>query len=217
MAALIAEFIGTFALVFVGAGAIINGQAGLLGVAFAHGLTIAAFGSAFGAVSGGHFNPAVTLAMVSINKIDPVRALGYIVAQVLGAILGALVLTFAFPSDLVATAKLGTPLVAQNVSIGGAIIVEAITTFALVSVIMGTAVDGRAPKLGALFIGLTVTLDILCIGTLTGAAMNPARSLGPALVSGNLENFWVYWVGPILGGVAAAVLYQGVMAHRENA
>jgi aquaporin Z len=216
MAALIAEFIGTFALVFVGAGAIINGQAGLLGVALAHGLTIAAFGSAFGAVSGGHFNPAVTLAMVSINKIDPVRALGYIVAQILGAILGALVLNIAFPSDLVAAAKLGTPLLAPNVTIGGAIIVEAITTFALVSVIMGTAVDGRAPKLGALFIGLTVTLDILCIGTLTGAAMNPARSLGPAIVSGNFENFWVYWIGPILGGVAAAVLYQGVMAQRAQ-
>lgn len=215
MAAFIAEFIGTFALVFIGAGSIINGQAGLLGVALAHGLTIAAFGSAFGAVSGGHFNPAVTLAMLTIGKIDPLKAAGYIVSQIAGAILGALVLKIAFPADLVEAAKLGTPLLAANATIGGAIIVEAITTFALVSVIMGTAVDGRAPKLGALFIGLTVTLDILCIGTLTGAAMNPARSIGPALVSGNLDNFWVYWIGPIIGGIAGAVLYQGVMAHRE--
>ena len=153
MAALIAEFIGTFALVFIGAGSIINGQAGLLGVALAHGLTIAAFGSAFGAISGGHFNPAVTLAMLTIGKIDPVKAGGYIVSQVAGAIVGALVLKIAFPADLVEAAKLGTPLLAANATIGGAIIVEAITTFALVSVIMGTAIDGRAPKLGALFIG----------------------------------------------------------------
>ena len=158
----------------------------------------------------------VTLAMLTIGKIDPVKAGGYIVSQVAGAIIGALVLKIAFPADLVEAAKLGTPLLAANATIGGAIIVEAITTFALVSVIMGTVVDGRAPKLGALFIGLTVTLDILCIGTLTGAAMNPARSIGPAIVSGNLENFWVYWIGPIIGGIAGAVLYQGVMAHKEQ-
>jgi MIP family channel proteins len=216
MGAFIAEFIGTFALMFIGGGAIINGQASLVGVALAHGLTIAAFGSAFGAVSGGHFNPAVTIAMLVTGRIEVPKAVGYILVQCLGAIVAAFLLTVTFPADQVAAVKLGTPLLAGNISIGGAIIAEAVTTFALVSVIMGTAVDARAPKLGALLIGLTVTLDILCIGPLTGAAMNPARSIGPALVSGNLENFWVYWIGPILGGVAAAVLYDAVMHKRES-
>jgi aquaporin Z len=178
-------------------------------------LTIAAFGSAFGAVSGGHFNPAVTIAMLVTGRIQAPKAIGYILVQCLGAVVAAFLLTVTFPADQVAAAKLGTPLVASNITVGGAIIAEAVTTFALVSVIMGTAVDARAPKLGALLIGLTVTLDILCIGPLTGAAMNPARSIGPALVSGNLENFWVYWVGPILGGVAAAVLYDAVMHKRD--
>jgi MIP family channel proteins len=215
MGALIAEFIGTFALVFFGASAIINGQAGLLGVALAHGLTIAVFGSALGAVSGGHFNPAVTLALLTTGRIKLGNAIGYIVSQCLGAIIAALLLNVALPSDAVSAASLGTPLLAPNISLGGAIILEAIATFALMTVIMGTAVDARAPKVGALFIGFTVALDILAIGPLTGAAMNPARSIGPALIGGHLENFWVYWVGPVIGGIAAAVLYDAVMGKKE--
>jgi MIP family channel proteins len=215
MGALIAEFIGTFALVFFGAGAIINGQAGLVGVALAHGLTIAVFGSALGAVSGGHFNPAVTLALLTTGRIKAGNALGYIVAQCLGATVAAVLLNVALPGDAVAAANLGTPLLSPTISLGGAIILEAIATFALVTVIMGTAVDARGPKVGALFIGFTVLLDILAIGPLTGAAMNPARSIGPAIVGGHLENFWVYWVGPIIGGIAAAVLYDAVMGKKE--
>jgi Major intrinsic protein len=147
MGAFIAEFIGTFALMFIGGGAIINGQASLVGVALAHGLTIAAFGSAFGAVSGGHFNPAVTIAMLVTGRIEVPKAVGYILVQCLGAIVAAFLLTVTFPADQVAAVKLGTPLLAGNISIGGAIIAEAVTTFALVSVIMGTAVDAheRAP------------------------------------------------------------------------
>jgi MIP family channel proteins len=217
MGALIAEFIGTFALVFFGAGAIINGQAGLVGVALAHGLTIAVFGSALGAVSGGHFNPAVTLALLTTGRIKASNALGYIVSQCLGATVAAVLLNIALPADAVTAANLGTPLLAPNISLGGAIILEAIATFALVTVIMGTAVDARGPKVGALFIGFTVALDILAIGPLTGAAMNPARSIGPALIGGHLENFWVYWVGPIVGGIAAAVLYDAVMGKKEPA
>ena len=216
MGALIAEFIGTFALTFFGVGAIINGQAGLVGVALAHGLTIAVFGSAFGAVSGGHFNPAVTLALLTTGRIKVMNALGYVVSQCLGAVVAAFLLRVAFPSDLVGASTLGTPLLAPNMSLGGGIILEAIATFALVTVIMGTAVDARAPKVGALFIGFTVALDILAIGPLTGAAMNPARSIGPALIGGHMENFWVYWVGPIVGGVAAAVLYDTVIAKKES-
>ncbi len=224
MAALIAEFIGTFALIFIGAGTIVAspgitaaGALGtLVGIALAHGLTIAAFGSATGHVSGGHLNPAVTVAMMATGRIDPVRGLMYIVAQCLGAVFAAFLLNLAMPADLVAAAKLGTPLLASNMTVVGGIILEAITTFFLVFVIFGTAVDARGPKMGALFIGFTVALDILAIGPLTGAAMNPARSIGPALISGHLENFWLYWVGPVIGAVLAAFLYSSTLEKSSD-
>ncbi len=216
MGAFVAEFIGTFALTLIGAGAIINGQAGLVGIALAHGLVIVVFGTALGAVSGGHFNPAVSIAMLATGRIDAAKAGGYIVSQVLGSVVAAFLLTQVFPAEMVSTAKLGTPLLSSTTSIGAGIILEFITTFFLVTAIFGTAVDARAPKLGALLIGLTVTLDILCIGPMTGAAMNPARSIGPALVGGYLDNFWLYWIAPIAGAVAAAFLYDGLFHKRED-
>jgi aquaporin TIP len=222
MAALIAEFIGTFALIFIGAGSIITAPTGgsamgtLIGIALAHGLTIAVMGSSVGHISGGHFNPAVTIAMMVTGKMEAPKGIGYIVSQVLGAIVGALLLVACFPKEAVDAAKLGTPLLAANFPVGAAIVLEAITTFFLVFVIFGTAVDARGPKMGALFIGLTVTLDIMAIGPLTGAAMNPARSIGPALVSGHFENFWLYWVGPIIGAVAAGLLYANVLAPKDS-
>lgn len=222
MAAFIAEFIGTFALIFVGAGSIIASPSApgvmgtLVGIALAHGLTIAVMASSVGHISGGHLNPAVTVGMMATGKIEVSKGVGYIVSQVLGAVIAALLLAACFPSEAVNAAKLGTPLLASNVSVLAGIVLEAVTTFFLVFVIFGTAVDARGPKMGALFIGLTIALDILVIGPLTGGAMNPARSFGPALVSGNLENFWVYWVGPIVGAVAAAVLYSSVLAPKDT-
>ena len=216
MGAFVAEFIGTFALTLIGAGAILNGSAGLVGVALAHGLVIVVFGTALGAVSGGHFNPAVSIAMLATGRIDPAKAGGYIVSQVLGSVLAALILTQVFPAETVSAAKLGTPLLSATTSIGAGIILEFLTTFFLVTAIFGTAVDSRAPKMGALFIGLTVTLGILCIGPMTGAALNPARSIGPALVGGYLDNFWLYWIAPIAGAVAAAFLYDGLFHKRED-
>ena len=218
MAALIAEFVGTFALVFIGAGAIISGGLGpgptLVAIALAHGFTIAVMGSATGHISGGHLNPAVTVAMILTGRIDAPKGLGYIVAQVLGAVVAALIVSVSFPAEAVKASNLGTPLLASGIGVGVGILLEAIATFFLVFVIFGTAVDGRGPRLGALFIGLTVAIDILAIGPITGAAMNPARSLGPALVGGHLENFWIYWVGPILGAVVAAIVYSSQL---ENA
>ncbi len=216
MGAFVAEFIGTFALTLIGAGAILNGSAGLVGIAFAHGLVIVVFGTALGAVSGGHFNPAVSIAMLATGRINPAKAGGYIISQVLGSILAALILTQVFPAETVTAAKLGTPSLSATTSIGAGIILEFLTTFFLVTAIFGTAVDSRAPKMGALFIGLTVTLGILCIGPMTGAALNPARSIGPALVSGYLDNFWIYWIGPIAGAVAAAFLYDGLFHKRTD-
>ncbi len=210
--AYIAEFIGTFALIFVGVGAIAanhitGGSSGLVGIALAHGLTIAVMASATAAVSGGHLNPAVTFGALLAKKIDAVNAVGYIVSQCLGGIVAAALLKMCIPLEALEAVSMGTPALGDGVSTGMGLLMEIVLTFFLVFVVFGTAIDARAPKVGALFIGLTVTLDILIGGPITGAAMNPARHLGPALLGGGMENLWLYWVGPLVGGAIAALLY----------
>ena len=217
-----AEFVGTFALIFVGVGSIAmdfiaGGKVGLVGIALAHGLTIAVMASAVAAVSGGHLNPAVTVSALVVRKIEPLNAVGYVVFQCLGAIVAALLLKALLPGTALDHTAFGTPAPGPGISGGAALGIEAILTFFLVFVIFGTAIDHRAPKVGALFIGLTVSLDILAGVPLTGAAMNPARWLGPALIGGgHLGDFWIYLAGPFLGGIAAALFYMGVLAQREE-
>ena len=211
--ALIAEFIGTFTLVFIGVGAIagnyINGgQTGLVGIALAHGLAIAVMVSATAAVSGGHLNPAVTIGLFAAKKIDAVNAVGYVLAQCLGGIVAAGLIKFCVPAMALAAVGMGTPAVGAGVPVGMAFFTEIILTFFLVFVVYGSAVDKRAPKVGGLFIGLTVALDILMGGPISGAAMNPARHLGPALLGGGLQNLWLYWLGPVIGGILAGVCYK---------
>jgi aquaporin TIP len=211
--ALIAEFIGTFALIFVGVGAIAadamtGGKLGLTGIALAHGLTIAVFASATGAVSGGHLNPAVTIALTVAKKYDVPTAIGYVLSQCLGAICAAALIKVAVPAEVLSTIGMGTPALGANITPTMGLITEIVLTFFLFFVIYGTAVDKRAPQVGGLFIGLTVALDIMMGGPISGAAMNPARHLGPALLGGGLQNIWIYWVGPIVGGVLAAVVYK---------
>ncbi len=213
--ALVAELIGTFALIFIGVGAIAadkisGGQSGLVGIALAHGLTIAVMASATVAISGGHLNPAVTIGLFTARKIDGLNAAGYVIAQCVGAILAAFAIKIILPESLAS----GTPNLGTGVSVQVALLTEIILTFFLVFVVYGTAVHTNAPKVGALFIGLTVTLDILMGGPITGAAMNPARHLGPALVGGNFENIWLYWLGPVLGGVIAANVYRCVLEQK---
>jgi MIP family channel proteins len=211
----VAEFIGTFALIFVGIGAIANSSSpaagvGLLGVALAQGLTIAVMVSATGAISGGQLNPAVTFGLFVGGHMDVKKTVAYWIAQLAGATVAAYML-----SGLIGMTKVanGTPDIGLNaagvpfVSIHQAIVIEAVLTFFLVFVVYGSAVDVRAPKLGGLAIGLTVALDILFGGPLTGAAMNPARTFGPALASSHWNNHFVYWVGPLIGGALAGVIY----------
>lgn len=209
----IAEFVGTFALIFIGVGAIASdflngGQTGLVGIALAHGLTIAVMVSATAAISGGHLNPAITLGFLCTKKIDSAGAINYIFAQCLGAITAAALLKLCFPAAALTAVNMGTPALAPGISIGMGLLVEIILTFFLMFVIFGTAVDKRAPQVGGLFIGLTITVDILIGGPLTGAAMNPARHLGPALMGGGFNNLWLYWVGPVIGSVLAALCYN---------
>ncbi len=211
--ALVAEFVGTFTLVFIGVGAIAadhitGGKLGLTGIALAHGLAIAVMASATAAVSGGHLNPAVTIGLWSAKKINSANAVGYIVAQCTGAVAAMVLIKIIEPPQVLTAINMGIPAVGAGFTPNNAFMTEIILSFILVFVIYGTAVDSRAPKMGGLFIGLAVTLDILMGGPISGAAMNPARYLGPALIGGDLRDFPLYWMGPILGGIFAAQLYR---------
>lgn len=224
----LAEFVGTFALIFVGAGAIVSANlagpdsgAGLVSIAVAHGLVIAVMVSALGHVSGAHFNPAVTVAALATRKIDVAEAARYLLSQLAGATAGAATLVAAVPADLRDPVRLGTPMLNLDaISVGQGVLIEIVLTFFLVWVIFGTAMDPRGAfrQIAGLAIGFTVLLDIMVGGPLTGAAMNPARVFGPALLSGTWDTHWVFWVGPLLGGLLAGFLYDlFILRDRDQA
>jgi aquaporin Z len=231
---LTAEVVGTFTLIFIGAGSIIAvnsiglitgafGPAllsggGLVTIALAHGLAIAVMVSAVGHVSGGHFNPAVTIAAWVTRRLGSGATIAYIGAQLAGGVLGALALRFLLPGQVWSDVSLGTPLVNPILADWQAIAIEAVLTFLLVWVVFATALDpeGSFNKIAGLAIGLTIAMDIMVGGPFTGAAMNPARSLGPAIVSGEFTGWWVYALGPIIGGTIAALLYDLGILRRET-
>jgi aquaporin TIP len=210
----VAEFVGAFALVFVGAGSIATageiGDPSLIGVALAHGLVIAVMASAVGHISGGHFNPAVTFGFLVTRRMAPALAAVYWIAQLLGGVVGALLLTVILPDSLTDPVNLGVPALGGGVGAGAGMVLEAILTFFLVWVIFATAADPRGTfaSIAGLAIGFTITLDILIGGPLTGAAMNPARAFGPQLVGSEWADGWVWYVGPLVGGAAAALAYE---------
>ena len=212
-----AEFIGIFALVFVGGATIMSSTMNninpMVPAAIAHGLILAIMVSATMRISG-HLNPAVTIGFMVTKRIEPMMGVVYIIAQLLGAAVAAYALKATFPQAVSLTTRLGGQSISADTTMGQALLLEAIATFFLVFVVFGTAVDPHAPKIGGFAIGLTVTADILAIGSRTGASMNPARSFGPAIVSGVLEAQIVYWVGPILGAIAAALLYDALFLRR---
>lgn len=215
----VAEFIGTFALVFVGGASIMiakdtNSPAGLIGIALAHGLILAVMVSALMRISG-HFNPAVTIGFIAARRIDVAMAGVYIVAQLIGAIVAAYVLKWTFPFALFDATRGGGQAIALQVTGGQAFLLEFIATFFLVLVVFGTAVDPKAPRIGGLAIGFVVAADILAIGPLTGASMNPARSFGPAVASGYFEAQVIFWAAPIAGSIVAALLYEYLFLRRE--
>jgi len=231
---LTAEFIGTFALTFIGAGAIITttwtgGEPGLIGIALAHGLALSIVVSATMNISGGHINPAVTLAMWATGRIKAGPAISYILAQCAGATIAGLLLAAVFRgigagpglTGAAAAAKcmLGTPNFGDPVSPFLAVVVEAVLTFLLVFAIFGTAVDPRAPRIGGFGIGLAVAFDILMGGPITGAAMNPARTIGTLIGGGSTtaalwSQHWVYWAGPVGGALLAAFLYEALILEK---
>jgi len=218
---LLAEFIGTFALIFIGAGAgaVVGdgvGLPGLIAIAFAHGLTVMAFAFAYGSVSGGHFNPSVTVGVLAAGAMGVGEAIGYIVSQLIGGVAGALLLRTVLGG---AATGLGMPALAHNLALGATsltitpeagFMIEAVLAFFLVTVVLSTAVAGRAGNLAPLAIGMTLTLNIIMGGALTGAAFNPARALGPMVATGNFSDAWLYLSAPIVGAIVAAILHTGL-------
>jgi len=221
MRAYVSEFLGTFILCFIGAGSICAskmsaGGIDVLGVALAHGLALSIAITALAPFSGGHFNPAVTFGFVLTGRMPASRGLAYWIAQLLGAFVGGLLVCAAFAPEVRIPVASGVPVPNHDVSVFTALWVEAILTFLLVLAVWGTAVDARAPRIGGFGIGLTVTFDILMGGFISGASMNPARSFGPALAAGVWTSHWIYWVGPLIGGGAAALLYQNFFLRADD-
>ena len=221
--ALTAEFIGTFFLCFAGIAAILSNtpvvgaNMGIVGIALAHGLALSVGVSVFGGVSGAHFNPAVTISLLSTGRIKLPAALGYIVTQLASATLAAFVCKSIFPPEATAAANLGIPLPAAWVSTSTLILCEFVLTFLLVTSIYGTAIDarGQVVSIGGFGIGFAVAFDILAGGAVTGASMNPARSFGPALIQGDFHLHIFYWIAPILGAVAAAQVYEHLILEKN--
>ena len=213
---MVAEVIGTLALVFIGAGSVVilggsANAAGLVGIALAHGMVLAIMISNLGHISGGHFNPAVTISTWVAGKIETIRAGFYICAQLFGAVVGALLLRASLPERIWRQTNLGATTVSHQFGItnGKAVLIEAILTFFLVITVFAIAIDDRGvfKAIAGLPIGLVLTFDIIVGGLLTGASMNPARSFGPALVAGKWTDFWVYLAGPLSGGIIGAAVY----------
>ncbi len=218
---LLAEFIGTFSFVFIGAGAaaVVGDGVGLPGIAaiaLAHGFTIMAFAFAYGSVSGGHMNPAVTVGVLAVGAMSAGEAIGYIVSQLIGGVAGALLLRTVLGG---AATGLGMPALAHNLALGATsltitpvagFMIEAVLAFFLVTVVLSTAVAGRAGNLAPLAIGMTLTLNIIMGGALTGAAFNPARALGPMVATGNFSDAWLYLTAPIVGAIVAAIVHIGL-------
>jgi MIP family channel proteins len=223
---IISELLGTFFLVLVGTSVAVAASlnttiAGLpansLAVALGFGLTLIALVFALGHISGAHFNPAVTIALLVVKKFPAKYVPFYIAAQLLGALLAAYTVLYMYGSQAKSMASLGATLPAKTVNGWKVLVVEAIATFMLMLVIMAIATDSRSPKAAAgTAIGFTLAGGILMAGPLTGGALNPARALGPMIVAGKLTDLWAYIVGPIIGAIAGAFIYNYVLAEGEE-
>jgi aquaporin Z len=229
---LTAEFLGTFALTFFGAGAICAdalirnppgqvptpfGPGDLLLIATAHAMVLGVMVTALGHISGAHFNPAVTVAAAVSRRIEPVLAGMYVVTQLVAGVAAAALLRYVFPEVITKAVSLGAPTLTPGFGVIHGMVIEAVLTFFLVTVVFATAIDPRGAfgKIAGFGIGFVLFFDILMGGPITGAAMNPARAFGPALLGAaiNVPHFALYWIAPLVGAVAAALLYENVLIH----
>lgn len=221
----LAEFVGAFALVFIAAGSVCadfylrqaGGQGlGLLGISIAYGVVVIAVIYATSYVSGSHVNPAVTISFWITKRMDPNTAIMYIISQIAGATLAGLALKVLFP-DALRTVYLGTSILAPGVSVARGVLMEFIISFLLIFTIYGTLVDRRASSgFAGVAVGLVVLFGAMIGGTISGGAMNPARVFGPAIASGQFTHHYVWWIGPILGGIAAGFVYDKLFADSRK-
>lgn len=223
MKAILAEGIATFAFVFLGTGAVVSAflaggglnGATLAAIAAAHGLAILLLVAAFGRISGAHINPAVSFALMVTGKTGIAKGIAYIVFQCIGAAAASLLLMSIVPDAV--EGGLGANSLDNGISTSGAFILEAVLTFFLVWVIFSVAVDKKGPgfPIAPVAIGLTVLVAYLVTIPFTGVSLNPARTFGPALATGEFANHWIYWAAPLLGGALAAITYT-VMHGKES-
>ena len=217
---LVAEVVGTFIFVFVGAGSAVATQyvgvtdpgTALLIAAIGNGLGLAIGISVTLAVSGGALNPAVTIGLWVGKKIPSRDVIPYIIAEIIGATIAGLLLIGVSPSSVGSAVHWGAPTLSNAISVGQGLLFELVMTFLLVSAVYGTIVDARAPKIAGFGVGLIVAADVLAGGPFTGAAMNPARAMGPMIAGLFFPSYWyIYWVGPIIGGILAGLVYHYVL------
>ena len=221
----LAELLGTFALVFIGSGSVCanyylvkSGSPGfgLLGIAISFGFVVVAVAYSLGYISGAHINPAVTIAMVCTRRIKAGVGVMYIVSQIAGATFAGYLLKMLFPEALTSV-FLGTCVLGANVTVTQAIVMEAVITFLLVFVVFATVVDKRStPALAGLAIGFVVLFGVMVGGAISGGSMNPARVFGPAMASGHFANHYVWWIGPIVGGITAGFAYELLFSEKKK-
>jgi aquaporin Z len=214
----VAELVGTFLFVLAGTTSVVvnaaNNILGPVGIAAAHGFALAILVTATMNISGGHLNPAVTAGMLLAKRVDAKTAGYYVAAQLIGAILAAIIVKAVLPFGAANAVSGGTPQFHSQIGMPQAIVLELLFTFLLVSAVFGTAVSAEAPKVGGFGIGLAVFVAALAIGPYTGAALNPARAVGPALVFGQWHGQAAYWIGPLLGSGLAALLWDRVLLRK---
>jgi aquaporin TIP len=211
----VAEFVGAFTLIFIGGGAGIISHSDIVAVALANGLAIGIMVTNLGHISGGHFNPAITLGFVATRRIKPALAAVYWFSQLLGAVCAAFILRYLFTKVLVA---LTAPAPSPHITDGKAFLLEVIMTFFLVWAVWATAVDPRGAfkAIAGLAIGLTISIDVFVGGPVTGAAMNPARAFGPELAGNTWTGWWIYWIGPFAGALLASLVYEYLYLRPEQ-
>lgn len=222
-----AEFIGTFALVFaavgsaVSCGSPVSSELGLLGAALANGLVLTVIVAAFGSISGAHFNPAVTIALWIAGRAKPTQVVPYIATQVVAATLAALACKSMYPAEAIAETQLGlcNPAPWLTTPVVTVLLAEVIISFLLMIGIYGTVIDRRGKPFnvaGSIGVGAIVAANILAAGAVSGAAMNPARAAGPAIVQWDFNFHWCYWLAPCVGAIAAALLYERVLLDEPS-
>lgn len=216
----VAEVYGTFALVFFGCAAVImesfpSAHYGIMGIALVHGVVLSVAVSATMAISGGHLNPAISLGLWTTRRLSGQDTFVYVVSQLAGALLASLAVKALFPAGVAKFVLWGTPTINPSISFGTAVAFETLLTFFLMSAVMGTVISKHAPKIGGFGVGLTLIFAVMVGGPFTGAALNPARAFGPAIISGNVMSLGAYFLGPILGAVLAAQLWSRVLLRDE--